>query len=294
MKKVFSLLLCFLLILALAVPALAASPRIVDRADLLTDDQVQELEKTAEAISEKYKIELVIVTVNNTGFKSVEAYADDYFDDNGYGYGSERSGILFLLSMDEREWAISTAGDGIYALTDYGVESVFESIAGDLSQNRYYDAFDAYLDALVPYLDAFQRGEPIDGYVHDYDGPGSYEHASGDDVVHYPVEEKLTTGKVIFRLAIALGIGCIAGGITVSAMKSGMNTAVSQHDAGPYLRSGSFKLTRQQDMFLYSRTSRVARDTDSGTRSGGGYSGGGSHVHTSSGGISHGGGHGRF
>ena len=42
------------------------------------------------------------------GGKTAEAYADDYYDYNGYGYGENDDGLLLLVSMGEREWAITT------------------------------------------------------------------------------------------------------------------------------------------------------------------------------------------
>lgn len=46
---------------------------------------------------------MIIVTVDSLNGKTVEEYADDYYDDNGYGYGENNSGILFLVAMDDRE-----------------------------------------------------------------------------------------------------------------------------------------------------------------------------------------------
>lgn len=109
------------------------------------------MEEKAQALADAYRIDVVIVTVWSLDGKSSEAYADDFFDGNGYGYGQGNSGVLLLLAMEYRDWAISTCGDGIYALTDYGIESVFSQIAGSLSE-------DAYLKPLTP---IWMRWSPI-------------------------------------------------------------------------------------------------------------------------------------
>ena len=61
---------------------------------------------------------VVVVTENSLDGKSAQDYADDFFDYNGHGYGDDDSGVLFLIGMDERKWAITTYGYGITAFTD--------------------------------------------------------------------------------------------------------------------------------------------------------------------------------
>lgn len=289
MKRKFILLLSIVFLLCLTQPALAAEPKIVDQADILTDSEEALLEGKAQSLVGQFDMDVVILTVDSLEGQYSSDYADDYFDYNGYGIGPDYSGVLLLLSMDEREWAISTCGDAIYALTDYGIQQLFSSIAGYLSDDRYYDAFDVYLDELPYYFKAFQSGSPIDGYRDPYEGPGSYEPVPGDDIVYYP-EQELTVWNHINRFLTALLIGAIAGGIVLLILRSRMNTAKAQHGAQDYLTPGSYNLKRHQDIFLYSNVSRQrkAENNSSGGR------GGGSSVHRSSSGRSHGGGRGRF
>lgn len=286
-KRWISLLICLAVLFFLVPTVSAAAPKIVDDANLLTQAEIHALEEKAQALADTYEMDVVIVTVWSLDGKTSEAYADDYFDYNGYGIGSDRSGALLLLSMEYRDWAISTCGETIYALTDYGIQSVFSEIAGYLSEDEYYFAFDAYLDALEPYFRAYAEGTPIDGYVHDYDGPGTYEPGTREDVVHYIPEERVTTGLVIKRLLIALVIGAVAAAIVLLIMRGTMNTSKPQSGAGSYLKEGSYNLRRHQDIFLYSNVTKTHKSENHD-------GGGGSSVHTSSSGTSHGGGHGKF
>lgn len=283
MKKILPLF--FVLILLLSLPVRAAQPKVIDRAGLLTDAQAAELEESAQALAERYQMDVVILTVDSLGRKSAEAYADDYFDENGYGIGSSHSGILFLLSMEERDWAISTCGNAIRAVTDYGVESIFSSIASYLSDDRYYEAFSRYLQELERYFAAYESGSPIHGNTWDYDGPGSYEPATSDE------SKTLALPRILLRLVIALAIGAAVAALVLTGLKKQMNTATRQSGAANYIVPGSYLLYRNQDRFLYSTTSRVRRAETSGSGSGG-HSG--SSTHHSSSGSSHGGGHGKF
>lgn len=287
MKQLFSLsLLCLLLILIPCQRAKAEQLSILDQANLLSQAEREALEEKAEKLTDQYQMDIVILTVDSLGHQSSEAFADDFYDENGYGIGEAQSGVLLLLSMEYRDWAISTCGDCIYALTDYDIQAVFSQIAPYLSEDRYYEAFDAYLSALAPYFDAFSKGTPIDGPSHSDTGPGAYEPGSKEQTVYYPGSSKSSGGQ---RFFLALGIGVIAAGIALLVMVRGMNTAKAQRNAASYLVPGTYDLCRRQDIFLYSQLRRVRRSEDNHNSHGGGSS-----IHTSSGGRSHGGGHGKF
>lgn len=235
MRKLILFLLVLSLLTAGALFAQADAPRVIDDADLLTDSQLQELSAIADQLSRTHNADIVIVTVDSLGSKSAESFADDYFDDHGYGIGSDRSGILFLLSMEYRDWAISTSGDCIRIFSDRQIDRIFEGIRPSLASDQFYSAFSQYLRL-------------VDVRFEDY--------ANGDTV---------TFGDIVIRVLVSLGIGAAAGGITLAVMRSKMNTARRQPDAADYVANGSFHLYRHQDIFLYSRTCRTRKQQSSGS-----------------------------
>lgn len=283
MKKHFSIvLLCAVLLICTSLPAFAASPKIVDNAELLTQEQQNLLEKKAQAITEDYQMDIAIVTVWGLDGKTSTAYADDYFDYNGYGVGNSYSGVLLLLSLEHRDWAITTCGETMDALTDNGIQSVFSRIAPYLAVDDYYHAFDTYLDALIPYLKSYRAGDPLDVYTDDLGGPvytpGITDGASQNDTAY----TSQWYGK---KVVVAFLIGVAVAVIVLLIMRSKMNTARAQRGAASYMNSGSYDLRTQHDWFLYSRINKVRRQQSSS---------GGRSVHSSSSGRSHGGGHGKF
>lgn len=280
-RKLISLLLSLLLLSALLPGAWADSdlPRVVDRAGLLSESEREELGHKSEAIREEFEMDVVILTVDNLEGKTPQDYADDYYDDNGYGCGQEMSGLLFLLAMEDRDWYISTTGNAIYALTDYGIQQLGETALPDFSAGRYGAGFDAFLNALPEYLDAYEQGTPLDGYA---DTSGSFYHGDQGTVVHYREPRSP-------NLLVSLLIGLAAAAVTVLVMRSCMNTRRPQHSACGYLADGSFHLRIQRDMFLYSDLHKSARPEQNNNSGGGGSS-----VHTGSSGSSHGGGGGKF
>ena len=98
----------------------SAKTYLVDDAMLLSSPQAQALEQKLSSISERYDCDVVLVTKANISGSNVTGYADDFFDGNGYGRGTDNNGILFLITMQEREWAISTSGhDAITIFSDW-------------------------------------------------------------------------------------------------------------------------------------------------------------------------------
>lgn len=287
MKKSFAFFLLILTAVVLAVQVHAASPKIVDQADLLSSVEEASLEAQANSLVEQYDMDVVIVTTISLDGKSAQAYADDYFDENGYGIGSDYSGVLFLICTDGNYWAVSTCGETIYALTDYAIECIFEEVRPSLSSGDFFQAFEIYLNELAAYFDSFHQEAPIDGFIeepiHDVQ-PDRQE-----EVVYYEREYNSFDFR---RLCFTVIVSAAIAGIVLYFMKRGMNTVRAQRNASNYMQSGSFLLTENRDMFLYSRTSRVAKsDNHNG---GGGRSGGGSSIHHSSSGRNHGGRSGRF
>ncbi len=281
MKQKFTLLLgCLMLLLSLSVSANAEAdlPYVIDNACLLTQEEETSLEEKIQGLRQKYAMDVVILTVESLDGAAPQDFADDYFDDNGYGYGPDRSGVLLLLSMEERDWYISTSGEAILALTDYGIPLTMEPSLDAFSQGEYHPGFDVWLDSLSLFFDAYQNGTPLDGYA----GPsGDDYHGDRESVVHYE-------GKRTPSVFLSIAIGLAAAFLAIWGMAAAMNTRRQQRSAGSYLKAGSYHLRTQRDFFLYSSISKTVRPSESSGGSGG------SSIHHSSSGRSHGGGGGKF
>ena len=124
---------------SLAYVSAANNARIVDNADLLTDSQETELLSYIDKVSESKNFDLVFVTVDSLGNKTALEYANDFFEYNGYGFGSEYDGALFLVSMEDSDWAISTCGEGDRIFDDAVLDSIEYNCDDYLSTGDYYD-----------------------------------------------------------------------------------------------------------------------------------------------------------
>ena len=137
-KRLLCLLLVLVTALALCVSAAAAAQTgaqlnyVTDAAGLLREGERARLEKMAEAVSQKYRVGVYIVTVED--FRDYHAdgvYKATYTIYHNYtmGEGPNRDGIMLLLSMDDRDWAMFCYGKRCeYAFNSYGqqkLEKVF-------------------------------------------------------------------------------------------------------------------------------------------------------------------------
>ncbi|MGN1451902.1 MAG: TPM domain-containing protein, partial [Eubacteriales bacterium] len=97
--------------------------RVLDGAELLSDEEEADLEKYISKVSEKYNFDILILTVNSD-VGDIEVWSEGIYDLNGYGYGIENDGILLVVSMYSSEWLISASGYGETAFTDYGRDRI--------------------------------------------------------------------------------------------------------------------------------------------------------------------------
>ena len=247
--------------LGFSVSSAAGKKSVIDDAGLIKASDEKELDKKIKNI-QKDKFDVVILTVKSLDGKSAQDYADDYYDNNDYGLDNEKSGVLFLVSKGDRKYHISTKGAGIKAFTDYGIGRIKEEIKPYLSDGDYFNACDEFLKDFVK---AYKDGTP-----YDTDNPYNEE-------IDYVILE-----------VIALVIAFVIALISVGIMRLRMNTAKPKGTAMEYIKKGSFKLTSEKDIFMYSTVTKTAKPKDNDN------SAGGSTTHVSSSGSEHGGGGGSF
>ena len=247
-----------------SISSAAEKSYVIDEACLISASDEKKLSEKIKEI-QKEKFDVVILTVKSLDGKSAQDYADDYYDYNGYGIDSEKSGVLFIVSKGDRKYHISTTGAAIKAFTDYGIECIKDEIKPYLSDGEYFDASDKFLDMSIDFVHAYKDGKPYD--------------------TDNPYMEK--ADYVILEI-IAFVIALVIAGISVAIMRFRMNTAKPKKTATEYIKKDSFRLTSEKDIFMYSSVTKTAKPKDDGASSGG------STTHTSSSGSTHGGGGGSF
>lgn len=254
-KRLSALLLTLVLCLALSVPALAADlPRFVDEAGLLTSEEAASLTGELDGISERLGFDVVIVTLNTLNGADPEGAAEYIYDEYHYGYGADRDGVLLLVNMGERDWAITSTGRGQWAINEDARAYLADSFLGDLSSGNYYAAFTD-----------FARG--ADALVTQSEASGGYYKAP------FPAAK---------ALVVSLVIGLLLALLVVSSMKRKLKSVALHREAADYARRGSLVLTESKERFLYHNVVRTPKPQKMPASHGGG------------GGVSHSSSHGKF
>lgn len=254
--------ICAIILALCAVLALCVSAEngayVVDDADLLTDTEEDVLRTTLETVGTRRDCDIVVVTTNDLEGKSVEAYADDFYDYGGYA----DDGILLLVCMKTREYHITTSGSCIRDVTELAFDEMEYAFVPYFKTADFLDAFTSFANTCDRVLDPSFADE--------------YKVYYGED------SEPLALSSGIL---IALLVGFIIALCITMSMRNKLISVRTQPAANQYIRADSMSMTQAYDRFLYRNVTRVARPKD--TSSSGG-------SHRSSSGRSHGGRSGRF
>lgn len=226
---------------------------VFDAARLFKPEEIKLLNSFARELTNRYHQDIVIVTTNDAQGKSAMAYADDFYDENGFGYGLNFDGILFLIDMDNREMFISTSGASINIFSDNRLHEMLEKAFGYASRGQYSYAAEAFLKDTQHYLQK------------------TYD-------IHWWSWEFFVAGLAVIFVIL---------GSLIARHRKGLMTVTS---ACCYVNfAGIVGINESNDILLRTTTRLLAEADNTSNRGGGARGNGGSTTRTSSGGRKHGG-----
>ena len=256
-KRARVLLLVFMIALTFCARAAAAEqagaqlPYVTDAAGLLSENENAMLERMAESVSPKYGVGVYIVTVEDyRDFHSEGVYKATYtiYHEYTMGEGPNRDGIMLLLSMDDRDWAIFCYGSRCeYAFNSYGQQKLEKVFLDNFGENDWYGGFEDYIRECSSYLEKAAAGKPV-------------------------------RASALIPCLIAVGLSLLAAGAIVAVIWQKMDSVAAKVTANAYI-SEALQLTEQTDRFTHKTTSsrRIERSSSSSgsscSESGGGGSG---------------------
>lgn len=226
--------------------------RVYDYSDLLTDQEEIELEEDIQKIREEWGFDIVILTVDSLEGYSAREYADGFYYENDFGYNDSNDGVIFLVSMGQRDWYIATEGQGDVAINDYCLDIMEEDLIPYLSDANYFKAFDKFVSLSGDFVEQAATGEPYT-YNNEYKSFMDY----------------------LVRILIVLAVSLIIAGIYLGYLYSTMNNVRTQKQANAYIKEGTFRVHVQKDRFLFSNVTKTAKPKNNGSSGGGGGRGGG-------------------
>lgn len=251
--------------LAAVKPETRQVPRLVDKANLIDEADEKRILERLDSLSEQYQFDFVAATVKTTGGKEIVEFSDDYFDYNGFGYGKDDSGVALIISMNPRIVYISGCGEGTKYFDYDDAQEIIDVFYGDLKAGNYATVVDTFIDEAQRSVEFGRNGVPFS----------------------YRLQTLLPNWMVTLLAPVVIGIALAFA--TVSFMTKGLKSVRKKESAADYVVPGSMRLTRNEDVFLYSNVSKTAKVQDSSDSSSGS-SYGSSGSHESSSGNSHSGG----
>ncbi|HZK43067.1 MAG TPA: TPM domain-containing protein [Syntrophomonadaceae bacterium] len=238
MKRITTLVILILsFALFIILPVNAAEFELVGNwAGLLTDQESLELNELAMDISEEYQCEVSIAMMEYIEDDDVAEFANLFYEEYDYGYGADNSGLMLMLVMDSRDYALIAHGDGNTAFTDHGKDVLLEKhLLPLLAEDKYYDAFLIYLNKTAEFLQMAENGTPFD----------------------VETDEENAQTSIWVKLAIVILIPLLIAGIVCLIWMRKMKTAVSERAARNYMSDGGLQLTKETDTFLNKTETRT-------------------------------------
>ena len=238
---------------------------VADEAGLLTDGQRSELEEMAGDISRKYDCGIYLLTVADMadyGYDDPFDFAVDYYTEHDLGISGERNGLLLVISIRQRDYALAVYGEDAKAVfTDSALMYVEDAFLPDLGNNDWYAGAYSYL---------LEAGNRLSIGAEDSGIPDQSRPASGS------AHSNRGGGSILVNVILPFGISGAVCGILLASM----NSARKKSTASEYVCGGSVKITAREDRYI--NTTHVRRrveSSDSGhsgsghSRSSGGFSG---------------------
>lgn len=220
---------------------------ITDVYGILTDEQNAQMEAEAERISLQYGCGIYVVAVDdyqNYGSGGVFDVAAEIYHEYTLGEGEGRNGIILLLSMKARDYAIFVYGaDAEYAFNEYGLVKLEDEFLDDFAQNRWFDGVSDYIDTCENYLELAKEGKPV-------------SKSKG------PAIAIVVAGSMVIALIVCL------------VMNSGMKNVSKQVSAVQYISGDGLQLSKERDIYSHTTETRTKIEKESSkSESGSGGSG---------------------
>ncbi len=263
-------------IITLAASA-APEQRVYDQAGLLTDWEVGQLEEKIVELKVALLLDIVIVTTLDAKGKTSRAYADDFYDDHGFGTGSDHDGLLYLIDMDNREFYISTSGSAIDYLTDARINLILDHAEPYVIDADYYRSGMVFLDEVSKYV---RSGIPEGQHRVDESEIGEIGMAA-------------RLKRSLWNTPVYLLISFLIGAVVVGIMAA-MNRGTVKTTATTYLDKNSMNLVNSHDKLINTQIRQTKIHTPSSGSGGVSSAGSRSTIHRSSSGRTHGGGGRKF
>lgn len=220
----------------------AAPIWVVDDADLLTDDEEQEISGLCQETYDTYSVSPIIVFVDDFGSGDIKDWQEEIFAQ--YSLGEGEDALMLAVSMAERDWGIVSFGKGQDIFYQDARETIGSQVKLNLKDGEYKEACETFLSVSEECIIKYENGEQI-----------VYEEPKE------PLDWYWFLAPPILGILIARRI--------LKSWEAAMNTRIKKDSAADYLVKDSFQLQSRADLFLYKTVTKTKREKKSNDGSGG-------------------------
>lgn len=251
--------------------AVDSNQKIYDFSNVLTDEEEQKLTERMHNFTEKYKIDIVILTDNYqyTEDSQNTTFATDFYDYNDFGINYEKyDGVMLFRNTYEQNpyFDAYSFGNAQLYFYDTRLSNTLDYIYDDIHNEAYYSGFNKFIDKMEEY---YNEGKLTDYYVDE----------SGF------LQKQKTASYYQKMIGLSMIIALVITGIIIYTLIKKNKMVLKATKATVYMNKEKSKITNVQDNFITSNTTSYVISSD--TSSGGGHSSSGG---SSGGGFSSGGG----
>ena len=226
---------------------------LADGEGLLEGDDKTEVMSRFIDITEKYEFDVIGMSKANVGDYAAKEAAD-YFEDNQYGFGESRDGIILLISKASNHEGIAALGRGESLFPDSIMDYILDEVDVYRLNGNYKQAYLRYAELVEQEL------------AH----PGTLMTAKE---ARDEAEAKAGMPKrIALEVGVSLVLGFLLAFIPTAVMSSKMNNVRMQDSAANYAVPGSMNVAIQKDIFLFNTVTRTKRVKESSSSGGGGTS----------------------
>lgn len=248
-----SVLICSFAFFDITTFASSEDQKVYDNASILTEDEVDQLEDLCKSYGKKGKLDIVIVTINDSDAGDCDIYLENMYDSIGFGYDKTKGDTaMIIVDMYTREVSIQGYGKAETYISSSRGDIIRGKITSDLTNGNYYDAFSKYIKLSSKYM---------------------------------KINPNFSPNNVLFQWWFQVLIPLLIGLITVSIMAFQSGGKITTNNS-TYLDHNNANIKARRDDYIRTTITKVPKpksDDNNNSGGGGGTSSGGSSHSTSRG-----------
>ena len=165
MKK-YLIIILLLFVSMSNVLAFNTSKKIYDYAQILTEKEEKKLKKDIDLFMANSNMDMVLVTVKYHGKENTGAYATEFYDVNGFGFGEEKSGVVGVIDLSNKlvRFGFSKFGTANNIFSSEISKNIVDK-TNQKEEKSYYKMFSTFVDETTEYFFEVKNIQTLDDSI---------------------------------------------------------------------------------------------------------------------------------